>query len=160
MCWVLRQLPYILLFEIRSSGKFEKTTFFGLSFFCKLIDIYLCSRYDDSRDSYVISNRSQTPQCLPEKPKNYAKDFAKVDQILDSLHFAEDKKITVYKCIAAILHLGNIEFENNGTDGETYVIGTTEPHIRIAADLLDLPSDELKNELLCHSMQVYGSPIK
>lgn len=112
----------------------------------------------------LISYHFQIPQCLPEKPKKYAcqnnaPDFARVDRIFGSLRFAEDKKITIYKILAAILHLCNIEFGNNGPDDEIHIIEATEHHIRIAADLLSIPADELENVLLCHTMQVHGSQI-
>lgn len=122
------------------------------------------SKYENS-SVFHPSHHFQIPQCLPEEPKKYAsqndtRDFAKVDQIFGSLQFAEDKKITIYKILAAILHLGNIEFGNNGPDDEIHIIEATEHHIRIAADLLNVPANELENALLYHIMHVHGSQIK
>lgn len=75
------------------------------------------------------------------------------------MRIAEDKKNTIYKFLAAILHLGNLEFEVEGLDEGTHIVKTTENHLEIAANLLNLEAHELKNHLLCHAIQVGGSEI-
>lgn len=81
------------------------------------------------------------------------------DHIFDRLRIAEDKKNTTYKFLAAILHLGNIEFESKGSDNGTDVVGSTKHHVEVAARLLEISTEELNNHLLYHLIQVSGSKI-
>lgn len=103
-------------------------------------------------------------QCLPEESKNTTSqsivaDFLKIDKIFGSLRISEVQKNTIYKFLAAILHLGNLEFDNNDSDDGAHIVGTSEHHIEIVANLLGLEAHELTNHLLCHAIQVAGSQI-
>lgn len=64
----------------------------------------------------------------------------------------------VYQRLAAILHLGEIEYED-GPDMQAQIVESFEQHVIIAAKLLNLPFDELKNALLYKVLSVGGTKI-
>lgn len=97
---------------------------------------------------------------MPEQ-SNYRNDvsnkFNEIDKILgDSQHFG-DKKMNFYKILAAILHLGNIEFDDS--DNEAKISKSSETHIQSAAKLLNVPIDELRNVFLSRRMDINTSSI-
>lgn len=100
---------------------------------------------------------------MPERSKlhtfqNCQLEFARVDQVFNALGFTEENKITIFKLLASILHLGNVEF-GNGNDDRAQIMESSEKHIDFAAKLLDLSSHELKKALLERSMKDGQSEI-
>lgn len=55
-------------------------------------------------------------QCLPNQPENRGahsmSNFTEVDKVLVSLRLAGDERTIIYEHLAAILHMGNIDFVN------------------------------------------------
>lgn len=84
--------------------------------------------------------------------------FEQVDRTFDSLKFSESKKKTIYQLLAAILHLGEIKYKD-GPDMQAQIVESSEQHILIAARLLNLSSDELKEALLFKVLSVGGTKI-
>lgn len=84
--------------------------------------------------------------------------FKQVDQTFDSLGFTETKKKTIYQRLAAILHLGEIEFID-APDMQAQIVESSEQHVIIAAKLLNILSDELKEALLYKVLSVGGTKI-
>lgn len=91
------------------------------------------------------------PQCLPEQPKlqttTCSKSFQKVDQALNSLKLTEHNKVTIFKLLASIMHLGNVEFKDV-VDYQAEIMELSAKHIDYAAKLLNITVDELKEALL------------
>lgn len=73
-------------------------------------------------------------------------NFKRVDQVLTSLKLSEEERTIIYKYIAAILHLSNIEFES--TDTGTNFSESTKEHVFIAAKLLNIKSENLEKVFL------------
>lgn len=100
-------------------------------------------------------------QCLPKQSEiekcRFVSAFDRTDQILISLGMTEMERFTTYKMMSAILHLGNIDFED--TDSGVHVIESTKEHVTIASTLLNISSDDLEKSILCRSIQVPGSII-
>lgn len=96
------------------------------------------------------------------KLRNHNRDdvlgFRQVDQTFDSMGFTENLKMTIYQRLAAILHLNEIKYEET-PDTEVEVVESSVKHIVIAAELLELSFDELKEALLYTVMSVAGSEI-
>lgn len=86
-----------------------------------------------------------------------SENFARIDHILSILGIAKNEKNAIYKLLAAILHLGNIQFE--ATDSGAQVIESTEEHVTIASKLMDIFPDKLKEAILFRSIDVAGSII-
>lgn len=91
-----------------------------------------------------------------------SKKFSTVDQILSSLEIADSGKSIIYKHLAAILHLGEIQFEQFETDSREFgaqIIKSTENHVHIASELLNIEPDELKQAIQFRTIRVAGSYI-
>lgn len=100
-------------------------------------------------------------QCVPKQQKQNSQvmfdHFKRVDAILTNLGITTTEKDIIYKIIASILHLGNIEFEC--ADFGASVKGSTKLHVAIVAQLLGLSPDDLNNALLYRTIEVLGSKI-
>lgn len=70
--------------------------------------------------------------------------FDDLDQSLDNIGLVESVKYSVYKVLAAILHLCNLEF---GEDVSQHAKILNDDPLNTAAKLLELSSDELKHAL-------------
>lgn len=84
-------------------------------------------------------------------------NFGKVDHILCCLGVTENEKMVIYKYLAAILHFGNIQFEN--TDDGIHMTELSKKHVIIAAQLTNLFPDELEKAILFRLIKVPGSDV-
>ncbi|XP_065211254.1 myosin heavy chain 95F-like isoform X1 [Planococcus citri] len=89
-------------------------------------------------------------------------DFQNVDRALSSIELSEAEKYNIYSVVAAVLHLGNIEFEENtdNNKGGSKVVDQSEKSLRIAAQLLSVDCDELRQALLTKVMMTNRGGIK
>lgn len=85
-------------------------------------------------------------------------DFQDLDQALTRLGLSEGQKFEVYALVAAVLHLGNINFEDNPEDakGGCRVSQNSEKALAITANLIGLDSFELRHALVSRVMQSKG----
>lgn len=89
-------------------------------------------------------------------------DFQDLDQALTRLGLSESQKFEIYGLVAAVLHLGNINFEDNPEDakGGCRVSQNSEKALAITANLIGLDSFELRQALVSRVMQSKGGGIK
>ncbi|XKL69082.1 hypothetical protein PGB90_006851 [Kerria lacca] len=89
-------------------------------------------------------------------------DFQNVDRALSSIELSESEKFNIYSIVAAVLHLGNIEFEENteNSKGGSKVIDKSETSLKIAAELLSVDCDELRQALLTKVMMTNRGGVK
>ena len=83
------------------------------------------------------------------------KDNESLSSLLGSLGFASDEIDIIYKFIASILHLGNIEFQNNE---QSVVISNTD-ELNIISEMLQIKSDVLKEALLYNKKTINGTNV-
>lgn len=78
-----------------------------------------------------------------------------LDKALSRMDLNENERIQIYTTIAALLHLGNVEFEENPEDtrGGCRVDPTKEKSLLIASKLLEIDPSELKQALVSRVMQ-------
>lgn len=69
----------------------------------------------------------------------------------------DDERSKIYKVLAAILHLGNIDFEGDVLTEKSRIIESTAIHLSYAAQLLEIGEEILKKSLLTRKMEVPGS---
>lgn len=87
-------------------------------------------------------------QILPPRSNPCADDFAALDNSLKELGLCDELRCKIYHHLGAILHLGNVCFENN-VEGYAEVSGDTSAQcIEWAANLLNIDSNQLKRSLL------------
>jgi myosin-6 len=91
-----------------------------------------------------------------------AKDFKQTDKALSNLGMSDDEKLAIYSAVAAILHLGNITFEDNAEDarGGCQIAKSSHEALRNASALIGVDPEELHHALLSRVMQPSKGGIK
>ncbi|XP_063377350.1 myosin heavy chain 95F [Cydia fagiglandana] len=80
--------------------------------------------------------------------------FQALHQALTRVGLSDAEKKSVYSVVAAVLHLGNIQFEEEGgARGGCHVTPTSETSLATAASLLGVDSGELRMALVSRLMQ-------
>lgn len=89
-------------------------------------------------------------------------DFMELDKALARMDVNEYDRLQIYTTVAAVLHLGNIEFEDNPEDtrGGCRVAIHKEKSLLIAAKLLEIDPSELKQALVSRVMQSSRGGLK
>ncbi|XP_058443591.1 myosin heavy chain 95F isoform X2 [Malaya genurostris] len=89
-------------------------------------------------------------------------DFQDLDQALARLGLSDVQKFQIYGLVAAVLHLGNICFEENPEDakGGCRVTHGSEKALVITGSLIGLDPSELRQALVSRVMQSKGGGIK
>lgn len=82
-------------------------------------------------------------------------DFGVCDAAMKHLGFKDEERLGTYNLVAAILHLGNISFEEipDDTKGGCSVTKVAEDSLQMAATLLGVDKDELRDSLTSRVMQ-------
>ncbi|KAK7077209.1 Unconventional myosin-VI [Halocaridina rubra] len=90
------------------------------------------------------------------------RDFAKVDKALGNLGLSSGERLAIYTTVAAVLHLGNINFEENPDDtkGGCMVTPGCENSLKMAASLMGVDPMELNQALLSRVMQTSKGGLK
>lgn len=91
-----------------------------------------------------------------------ANDFKQTDKALSNLGLSDDEKLAIYSAVAAILHLGNIVFEDNAEDarGGCQIAKSSHQALRNASALIGVDPEELHHALLSRVMQPSKGGIK
>ena len=89
-------------------------------------------------------------------------DFKELDKALSHIGLSEGNRIEIYGLVAAVLHLGNIIFEENPEDtrGGCRVAQSSEKTLAIAAKLIGCDPFELRQALVSRVMLSKGGGIK
>lgn len=85
--------------------------------------------------------------------------FTKIDDCFSIFGLDITKRRQVYKIIAAILHLGNISFEES-TDNTCEISKDSHTSCRNAAELLSLGTKDLQSMLINNSIDIKDSKIR
>ncbi|XP_030351869.1 unconventional myosin-VIIb [Strigops habroptila] len=91
--------------------------------------------------------------------RNDAKDYAHIRSAMKILTFSDSEHWDISKLLAAILHLGNVEFEAAVFDNLDCSDVMDSPHFSIATKLLEVDSTELQNSLTNLSIIVRGESV-
>ncbi|XP_049304890.1 myosin heavy chain 95F isoform X2 [Bactrocera dorsalis] len=88
--------------------------------------------------------------------------FQNLDRALGRLGLSEVNKLEIYSLVAAVLHLGNIAFEEIPDDarGGCQVSETSEKSLTITSKLLGVDPSELRQALVSRVMQSKGGGFK
>eukprot|EP00462_Mataza_sp_D1_P024474 CAMPEP_0175137092 /NCGR_PEP_ID=MMETSP0087-20121206/9627_1 /TAXON_ID=136419 /ORGANISM="Unknown Unknown, Strain D1" /LENGTH=1005 /DNA_ID=CAMNT_0016419897 /DNA_START=17 /DNA_END=3031 /DNA_ORIENTATION=- len=80
------------------------------------------------------------------------KEFIDVSTAMDRLSFSASEKQSVWNCLAAVLHLGNVKFApGQGKSTDSCIVANMEP-VNIAAKLLGVSADILSSVLTSRSL--------
>ncbi|XP_075273720.1 unconventional myosin-VIIb [Opisthocomus hoazin] len=100
-----------------------------------------------------------TGNCMSCDGRNDAKDYAHIRSAMKILMFSDSEHWDISKLLAAILHLGNVEFEAAVYDNLDCSDVMDSPHFSIASKLLEVDSSELQNSLTNLSIIVRGESV-
>jgi myosin-6 len=91
-----------------------------------------------------------------------AKDFQQTDKALSNLGMSESEKLAIYAAVAAVLHLGNVVFEENPDDvrGGCQLARSSLVALKNASALIGVDPEELHQALLTRVMQPSKGGIK
>ncbi|XP_075971865.1 myosin heavy chain 95F jaguar [Anticarsia gemmatalis] len=119
-----------------------------------------CTQYFTSPESEkkLVPNRKSKQQQakggLRDPILDDVEDFERLHQALSRVGLTEEEKRSVYGVVAAVLHLGNVEFEEDtGPRGGCKVLPDSEPALATAAQLLGVDPGELRMALVSRLMQ-------
>ncbi|XP_009987767.1 PREDICTED: unconventional myosin-VIIb [Tauraco erythrolophus] len=97
--------------------------------------------------------------CTSCDSRNDAKDYAHIRSAMKILMFSDSEHWDISKLLAAILHLGNVEFEAAVYDNLDCSDVRDSPHFSIATKLLEVDSSELQNSLTNLAIIVRGESV-
>lgn len=85
-------------------------------------------------------------------------DIQAVDNAFSDIGVFNDEKSKIYKVLAAILNLGNVDFEESTiSTGEIQIVERTKIHLCYAAKLLQIDEKVLRTSLLTREIDIPGS---
>lgn len=96
---------------------------------------------------------------LDNRGYNHSKNVVKFEAVDKSLHnvgLSKNDRMRIFKILAAILHLGNIELEEN-TDGKCQISDSSTGHFENAARLLEIDQKRLRAALFTRIITVGDS---
>uniref|UniRef100_A0A182S803 Myosin motor domain-containing protein n=1 Tax=Anopheles maculatus TaxID=74869 RepID=A0A182S803_9DIPT len=89
-------------------------------------------------------------------------DFRQLDEALGRLGLSESERTQIYSLVAAVLHLGNIRFEENPEDsnGGCRITQDSQTSLTVTARLIGVDPSELRQALMSRVMKSKGGGIK
>ncbi|XP_077205445.1 unconventional myosin-VIIb isoform X2 [Paroedura picta] len=97
--------------------------------------------------------------CISCESHNDAKEYAHICSAMKILMFSDSEHWEISKLLAAILHLGNIQFEAAVYDNLDCSGVLDSANFSIATKLLEVASRELQNSLTNHSIIIRGESV-
>ncbi|XP_013775253.1 unconventional myosin-VI-like [Limulus polyphemus] len=90
------------------------------------------------------------------------RDFQHLDKALHNIGLNDQQKLAIYTVVAAVLHLGNVTFEDSpdDTSGGCKVTKLGETSLQTAASLMGLDPEDLRHSLLNRIMQPSKGGVK
>ncbi|KAK9747364.1 Myosin head (motor domain) [Popillia japonica] len=127
-----------------------------------------CTRYFASPASEKTLSPSQKSAAhakqgpLKDNLVDDVQDFKTLDSALSRMGISDADKMQIYTMVAAVLHLGNVEFEDDPEDtrGGCRAKQSGESSLAIASTLLGIDASELKQALTSRVMQSSRGGVK
>ncbi|XP_054709607.1 unconventional myosin-VI-like [Uloborus diversus] len=136
-----------------------------------------CTQYFTSQETAKMLSNSSISADQSEKGSLYdpilddVKNFKSLDKSLSNMGLSDSERHGIYTVVAAVLHLGNVSFEDNPDDckGGCRLAPGAADVLLIVSDLLGVDSQYLRQSLLSRVMQtskggakgtIYMVPLK
>ncbi|XP_045467854.1 myosin heavy chain 95F isoform X3 [Harmonia axyridis] len=127
-----------------------------------------CTRFfTNSRSEKTLSPNQKSADHINNGPLkdillDDVDDFKILDEALDRIGLTQSDRFDIYKTVAAVLHLGNIEFEEDLDDrrGGCRVAENKGNSLNVAAKLLNIDATDLRQALESRVMQSTRGGLK
>ncbi|KAK3576516.1 hypothetical protein CHS0354_034191 [Potamilus streckersoni] len=127
-----------------------------------------CTQYFCTKDSEKKLNQNRKSQqylksgSLHDTILDDVRDFSVCDLALEHLGMSSQDRFSVYTIVAIVLHLGNVAFEekHDDTKGGCCVAASAEKSLQIAATLIGVDKEELREALVSRVMQATRGGVK
>lgn len=136
-----------------------------------------CTQYFCSKESNKLLNTNfkskehQKKGPLKDPMLDDYYDFQNMDKALNHMGVSEDERLSIYKVVAAVLHIGNISFSDSSEDskGGCSMSDSSEHSLNTASSLMGVDPIDLRQSLLSRVMQtskggakgtIYMVPLK
>jgi len=114
-----------------------------------------------------LGNRDTT-SLSDEHSFDDAEAFQETIKCLKSIGLSQAEQTGVFRIVAAVLHLGNIQFEERGASGSDFggqcehaqITESSKPSLTKACELLGLDQEQLSKAILTKSLTVNGKTIQ
>lgn len=122
----------------------------------------LFSHFNSDSASKVPRDRVTDPKFATDSMVDDYTDFGRLEKALKLTGVNQEEQTFIWSTVAGILHLGNVEFEENAMDskGGCQVSPATEQSLFHAARLLGLEPSEMKLGLCARIMQATKGGVK
>lgn len=106
-----------------------------------------------------ISANSEMERPLADPSLDEYENFQRLDQALTRMEFSDPMKHELYALVAAVLHLGNVKFEENLQDmhGGCQVSVLSDYSVAMASKLIGVDSFKLRQALVSRAIQTMQS---
>ncbi|XP_078051109.1 myosin heavy chain 95F jaguar isoform X4 [Augochlora pura] len=124
---------------------------------------YFCNEESEKKLNDLQKSRDQGNKgSLHDPILDDVEGFNAIDQALTRLGLTEVERMEIYTMVAAVLHLGNVMFEDNPEDtkGGSRICASSEKAVLMTAKLLGVDPEELRQALVSKVMQTSRGGIK
>ncbi|OAD53874.1 Myosin heavy chain 95F [Eufriesea mexicana] len=124
---------------------------------------YFCNAESEKKLNEAQKSHDQSMKgSLHDPILDDVEGFNAIDQALTRLGLTEAERMEIYTMVAAVLHLGNIMFEDNPEDtkGGSRICISSEKAVLMTAKLLGVDPEELRQALVSKVMQTSRGGIK
>ena len=117
---------------------------------------------DEMREKYSLTKAEDyrilnAGNCTVVKAIDDEADFAEVQRAMEKLQIEEDEAEWAFRTAAALIHLGNVEFEvQKGADGKKKTAISNPDELALAGELLGISTDDLSVVLRERTIKVRG----
>lgn len=127
-----------------------------------------CTRYfTKSQTEKKLTSSQKSSQHVKQGPLKDSivddvEDFQTLDKALKTIGLGDQERLQIYASVGAVLHLGNVQFEDNPDDtrGGCRVSQPSEKSLSIASKLLGIDASELRQALVSRVMQSSRGGVK
>jgi myosin-5 len=96
--------------------------------------------------------------CMTVAGIDDASDNTVMEYALDGLKVSRDDQVDMYGVLASVLHIGNVTFDNDGSEG-VKISAKAEQAVQRAASILGVDYDALEKRLISRTIVVMGKGI-
>ncbi|KAG8226626.1 hypothetical protein J437_LFUL005277 [Ladona fulva] len=124
---------------------------------------YFTSSQSERQLSGIQKSKTQVERgSLHDPLLDDIKDFKNMDEALSRIGLSDKERLSIYTIVSAVLHLGNVTFEDNPEDakGGSRVCGSAEKSLSVAASLMGVDPEELRQALVSKVMQTSRGGLK